>query len=77
LCHDPLSVPSENNPGYIYHYSKPPFFSHVLTIDLVTQPLKDIHYAGSNKMFIYKRCDGREQLFIIMVDQNLDRATVK
>jgi hypothetical protein len=27
-------------------------------------------------MFIYKRGDGREQLFIIMVDQNLDRATI-
>lgn len=76
LCHDPLSVPSENKAGYIYHYSKPRFFAHVLTIDVITRPLRHIHYAGSNKMLIYKRGDGREQLFIIMVDQNLDRATV-
>lgn len=77
LCHDPLSVPSENKAGYIYHYSKPRFFAHVLTIDVITRPLQHIHYAGSNKMFIYRRGDGHEQLFIIMVDQNLDRATVK
>ncbi len=77
LCNDPLSVPSESKAGYIYHYSKPRFFAHILTVDIVTGPLPHIHYGGSNKMFIYKRGDGREQLFIIMVDQNLDRATVK
>ncbi len=78
LCHDPLSVPSESKAGYIYHYSKPRFFAHVLSIDVAAaHPFNHIHYAGGNKMFIYKRGDGRERLFIIMVDQNLDRATVK
>lgn len=72
-----MAAPSENKVGYIYHYSKPRFFAHILAVDVVTNPLKHIHYAGSNKMFVYKRGDGREQLFIIMVDQNLDRATVK
>lgn len=28
-------------------------------------------------MFVYKRGDGLEQLFILMIDQNIDRATVK
>ena len=77
LCHNPQAVPLENKAGYIYHYSKPRFFAHILRVDVVTRPLKHFHYAGSNKMFVYKRGDGLEQLFIIMIDQNLDRATVK
>jgi len=77
LCHNPLSVPAENKAGYIYHYTKPRFFGHLLTIDFTRSPLKHIHYAGANIMFVYKRGDGIEQWFILMIDQNIDRATVK
>ena len=76
LCSNPLAVPSTNSTRYIYNYSKPRFFAHVLTIDVSTTPLKHINYAGSNKMVAYERGDGNAQLFIVMVDQNLDRATI-
>lgn len=76
LCNNPLAVPSANSTAYIYNYNKPRFFAHVLTIDVSSAPLKHINYAGTNKMIAYERGDGNERLFIIMVDQNLDRATV-
>ena len=77
LCHNPLSVPAENRAGYIYHYTKPRFFAHLLTIDFSNPPFKHIHYRGANIMFVYKRGDGLEQFFILMADQNIDRATTK
>lgn len=77
LCHNPLSVPAEGRAGYIYHYSKPRFFAHLLTIDLTRSDLKHIHYSGANIMFLYIRGDGLQQLFALMVDQNIDRATTK
>jgi len=70
-------VPADGKAGYIYHYAKPRFFAHLLTLDFTRSPLKHIHYAGANIVFVYKRGDGLEQLFVLMIDQNIDRATVK
>ena len=61
----PRTVPSENKVGHIYHYNEPRFFAPILKVGVVTRPLKHIYYAGSNKMFVYKRGDGLEQLFFI------------
>ena len=77
LCHNPLSVPAEDRAGYIYHYTKPRFFAHLLTIDPTRSALRHIHYSGANIMFVYIRGDGLQQLFALVVDQNIDRATTK
>jgi hypothetical protein len=36
-------VASESKTGYIYHYSRPRFFAHILTVDIVTGPLTTLN----------------------------------
>src|SRR3989442_7489387 len=75
FCTNPL-VAFKPGPGYIFHGGKPRFEAAFFTIDAVNN-FHDLDYPGHNLFFVYTRGDGMMQLFLLVVTQNIDRATTK
>lgn len=75
FCTNPL-VTFKPGTGYIFHASKPRFEAAFFTIDAVNN-VHHLNYPGRNLFFIYTRGDGIMQLFLLVVTQNIDRATTK
>ena len=76
LCINPLSPPPEGVSGYIFHYDKPRFFASIQSLDHEAE-FKDLHATGNNIVFQYKRGDGLQQLVLLVIDQQIDKATAK
>ncbi len=76
LCLNPLLVFRETMTGYVYHSGKPRFFAAFFTIDPV-KGFYHLDYPGRNLVFVYTRGDGHMQVFLLIVSQNIDRATSK
>lgn len=75
FCTNPL-VAFKPGTGYIFHSSKPRFEAAFFTIDGV-KDFHDTDYAGRNLFFVYTRGDGMIQLFLLVITQNIDRASTK
>jgi hypothetical protein len=75
FCNNPLLV-FKPDTGYIFHSVKPRFYALFFTIDAVTN-FSNLDYGGHNLFFVYTRGDGRMQLFLLVVSQNIDRAASK
>lgn len=76
LCHNPIA---KNPPAwldYVYHAEKPKFFAGLMEID-PNKPFVPLDHGGRNQLFLYTRGDGHMRLFLLLVFQNLDRATSK
>ncbi len=76
LCHNPIGVLPKGCVGYVYHSGKPRFLAGLLKID-PAGPLQDLDYDGYNVLFRYVAGDGIEQVYLLLVSQNIDRATTK
>jgi hypothetical protein len=76
LCHNPIGVLPKGCVGYVYHSGKPRFLAGMLKID-PAGTLQDLDYDGYNVLFRYVAGDGIEQVYLLLVAQNIDRATTK
>ncbi|MCK9402305.1 MAG: hypothetical protein M0Q26_02800 [Chitinophagaceae bacterium] len=76
LCHNPVMHNPESSIHYVYHEDSPRFFAGLMEI-IPANTFNHFAYGNRNKLFIYLRGDGQMQLYLLLVYQNLDRATVK
>lgn len=75
FCSNPL-VTFKPGSGYIFHSAKPRFQAAFFTIDAL-KDFKHLDYPGRNLFVVYTRGDGMMLLFLLLVIQNIDRATAK
>ena len=76
LCTNPIGILPKGCVSYVYHSAKPRFFAGMLKIDPASS-LQEIDYTGYNVLFRYVAGDGVEQVYLLLVAQNIDRATTK
>ena len=75
FCSNPF-VKIKAGSGYLFHSAKPRFQAAFFTID-ATKDFKHLDYRGRNLFVVYTRGDGMVLLVLLLVIQNIDRATVK
>lgn len=75
FCSNPL-VTFKAGTGYFFHSVKPRYHAAFFTID-ATKDFNHINYPGRNVFVVYSRGDGELILFLLLVLQNIDRATTK
>jgi hypothetical protein len=76
LCHNPVGVLPKGCVCYVYHSGKPRFLAGMLKIE-PAGPYQELDYTGYNVLFRYVAGDGIEQVYLLLVAQNIDRATTK
>ena len=75
FCSNPL-LTFKAGSGYLFHSAKPRFQAAFFTLDAI-KDFKHLDYRGRNLFVVYTRGDGMVLLILILVIQNIDRATVK
>jgi hypothetical protein len=74
LCSDPLSTFNNGVSHFIFNSEKPRFFAVVQPLDRVSHP-QDYNGDGLNLLFRYVRGDGHEQMYLLLVLDNIDKST--